>query len=263
MITQILITGCTSGLGKKLVLKFSSQGCRVYAVGRNEALMKESFTDIELITSMLADISQEADRERIYTIIDRNQPLSIIHNAAIARPGLEEDELQLHLETNCHAPLQITRQLLPCLQEDQRVLFITSGASEMNIPGLSHYCKSKAALDQAVLELKKEWQDKKVYIASLRPGLMDTPMIECFCVTDPTILPSQDFYVQARKDNKLIPPERAANFISWVMSGTSNEEFSEKLWNIYSEEHHLKWLDSENLYIKTDRTCSSSSMKPK
>ncbi len=262
MITQILITGCTSGLGKKLVLKFSSQGCQVYAVGRNQALMKEYFADIELVTPIPADITQEADRERIYTIIDRNQPLSIIHNAAIARPGLEKDELQLHFETNCHAPLHITRQLLPCLQEDQRVLFITSGASEMNIPGLSHYCKSKAALDQAVLDLKKECQDKKVHIASLRPGLMDTPMIERFCVTDPTILPSRDFYVQAGKDNKLISPERAANFIGWVMSDTSNEEFSEKLWNIYNEEHHPKWLESENLYIKTDRVCSSSPMNP-
>lgn len=41
MITQILITGCTSGLGRAIALNFANQNCIVYAVGRRQALLEE------------------------------------------------------------------------------------------------------------------------------------------------------------------------------------------------------------------------------
>lgn len=244
MIEHILITGCSQGLGRSLALRFSDLGCYVYAVGRDRKKMLALSESNPNIYPIVADITSSKDRDTIYELM-KGKSFSIIHNAGIADPSsfekLSESVLRAHFETNAIAPILLTQRLIPLLKAGQRILNINSGAATMPLPGLFHYCITKATMQHAMVCLNKELSPLNIYCGNVRPGLMDTAMITNWLNVDITRLPSKDFYVQQKRDSKLIAPELAAVFVSWVMLDTTDSEFSETAWSIYDTTYQHRW----------------------
>lgn len=244
MIENILITGCSQGLGRALALRFSELGCHVYAIGRDKSKMLTLSESSINIYPIVADITSPKDRDSIYELM-QGKIFSIIHNAGIAEPNsfekLPEAALRAHFETNAIAPILLTQKLIPLLRAGQRILNINSGAATMPLPGLFHYCITKAAMQHAMVCLNKELSPLNIYCGNVRPGLMDTAMINNWLNVDITKLPSKDFYVQQKKESKLIAPELAAVFVSWVMLDTTDSEFGETTWNIYDTTYQHRW----------------------
>jgi short-subunit dehydrogenase len=242
----ILITGCSYGLGRALALKFAKNNCHVYAVARNGELLNGLAKDSSNIEPIIANIATENGRSIIYNHLKKHKELSIIHNAAFLEPCsfkfTNEKLMREHIDTNYLAPLMITRDLLPWLTRGQRVLHITSGAASLAIPGLLSYCTTKAAMQFAIQCLNAEMNVDGIYFANLRPGMIDTPMAEKQRNADAKNLPNRDIYIKAAKENKLISPEIAAEFVAWVMLKTEDLPFSTNIWNIYDETHQQYWL---------------------
>jgi 3-oxoacyl-[acyl-carrier protein] reductase len=240
MINKVLVTGCSQGLGRAIALKLAEKNCRVYAVGRNEKLLTELSKTSSLIQPIAADIATEAGRQAIFSQVDQSTPFSVIHNAAISKPSLiqvlSEKLLREHFEINYFAPLFITQHFLSSFTTGQRVLHISSGAADLARPGSMPYCTSKALLEHTTKCLNAEFNDRGIYFANLRPGMIDTAMQAN--LRNSELLPDRDFYVQAAKDNKLAPPEIVAAFVAAVLLNTSDSDFSEKLWNIADPSHH-------------------------
>jgi len=251
MIENILITGATSGLGYALAKRFADLNCKIYAVGRNEVKLAELAAYSEKIQSIHADINNALDRASICNQIIPNEPISIIHNAALAEPCIlaetTESELLNNFQTNCISPTLLTKELLPHLQQGQRVLNISSGAAEIALPGLSAYCGTKAAFQMMMSCFNVELAEKHICFANLRPGMVDTPLQKRWRETN-RFFPNQEVYINAEKDNKLIQPHIAAKFIGWVLLNTEDEDFKNKKWNIYDETDQAEWLKSDNLY---------------
>ncbi len=246
MHNTILITGCTHGLGRELALRFAKENNKVYAVGRNEKLLIELVEISKNIIPIVADVAKEAGRKTIFDFVNKEQTISIIHNAAIVNPSLisdlSEELLREHFETNFFAPFLLNQLLLPLLKNNARVLTISSAASELAEPGLMPYCASKGALEHMTKCFNVEFKSKDIYFANLRPGMIDTPMQEKLRNSDENNLPGKEFYLAAKKNNKLMHPETVAEFVVWVMTKTDNLIFSEKLWDISDVSHHKNWL---------------------
>ncbi|MSP52900.1 MAG: SDR family oxidoreductase [Gammaproteobacteria bacterium] len=248
MIKNILITGCSHGFGHALALNFAEAGCSVYAVSRNaEALEQLKANYPALIQPIVADIATEMGRGTITEqIMHQGKPISIIHNAAIAEPcpfdQLTEEVLLQHFSTNVFAPILITNMCLKngLLAAGQRVLDISSGSADLVLPALLPYCSSKAALERATACMNRELSTQSVYCASLRPGMLDTPMQEDFRRSD--VLPGRDFYQKAHDQKQLLSPELAAKFARWVLLNTDDLQFGGNLFNIYDVALHPNWL---------------------
>lgn len=237
MIKNILITGASQGLGRALAIELAKMNHKIYAVARSESLLMELSQFSDLIIPIVADISQEKDRQDLYKQINKSQNFSIIHNAAIAIPGLFSDDVlaQQHFATNYFAPLEITRSLLPLLK-GQRVLHISSGAADLALPGLLSYCVSKAALERATPCLNAELNSKDIYFANLRPGMIDTNMQAKLRNSEKTKLPDCEFYAEAKNQNKLANPGEVAKFVTSVLLNTSSQVFSQTLWDVNKAE---------------------------
>lgn len=249
MISRLLITGCSQGLGRALACEFAQLDCSIYAVSRNEHLLNELANTSHQIHPIVADIATSEGRAAIYKQIDKYSPLSIIHNAAIAVPtqfkSLDEALLREHMEINFFAPLLITQELLPLLSQKQRVLNITSGAASLPLSGLMPYCASKTAIQLAMQCLNVELKSRGIFFSNLSPGMVETAMQEELRNSDERTLPNRDFYRSALKEGKLIPPEIVAKFAAWLMLKTKDVDFTEKVWSIYDQSHHSNWLSSE------------------
>lgn len=247
-IANVLITGCSGGLGHAIALRLSKAGCHIYAVSRDEESLKKLGTLSSLIQPIVADIATQSGRQIITNLVNKNESLSIIHNAGIAVPGLfkslKEADLRKHFETNYFAPALITHSLLPLLTKGQRILHISSGAANIALPGLMPYCASKAALQHMTHCLNSELNSAGIFCANLRPGMVDTPLQSAFRNTDERDLPNKEFYIHAEKEKKLINSEVVAEFVSWVMLKTEDIVFSQTSWNIYDDNHHDSWLSA-------------------
>ena len=243
-IKRVLITGGSQGLGAALVKEFSSHGIYIYALGRDREKLHQLAAGSDLIRPIHADITRQADRKRIPELIG-NEPLSVIHNAAMVIPNTFENisaqELQQHFEVNVFSPFLLTKNLLQFIHR-QRVLNITSGAAQIPLDGLLSYCASKAAFEHMMRCINKELQLSDCSFANLTPGMVDTAMQENFRNCDPQRLPGKEYYLQIRKQKKLISPMLAAKFIYWVMSATTATDFTDKTWRIYDKSHHQYWL---------------------
>lgn len=249
MINTLLITGCTSGLGYALASKLAQLDCIVYAVGRQQNPLDQLAKISRNIRPIMADIATTEGRLAVSQQVGSQKSLSLIHNAAIARPcqfeSMSEAFLREHIETNFLAPLFITKQLLPSLTTGQRILNITSGAANLALPGLMPYCSSKAAMQIATQCLNLEFNSRGIHCANLNPGVMDTEMEKKFRDASEQALPQRQFYINLEKEKKLIDPAIVAEFIAWVLFKTEDAVFSKSLWNIYDKDHHPHWLPKD------------------
>lgn len=257
MIENILITGASKGVGHALCEFFASKGINVYAVARTLAPLTELAARFKNITAIKADVSQPKDRESIYREIPAKvQSLSIINNAAITSPvrllSLDDPELNAHLQTNVVAPIMLAQRFADKLS-GQRVLNISSGAAELGLPGLLPYCVSKAALEHATTCMNAELSAKSIFCSVLRPGMVDTPMEHQFREAEISQLPGKDYYCRVHSSRQLIEPLIVAEFVYWVITQTTDQEYCQIKWNIYDQALQTKWLSDKQKAPKSPK----------
>lgn len=249
-----LVTGASRGIGRALVeeLLEKDENLRVFAVARSgqdlEKLMR-AYQD--RVIAISADVSQVEGVEKILhivrsTLAQSGTLLYLIHNAAIISPLGDLHHLQqLPLSslfsmmetsylTNVIAPHILTLELLPELKKasEARVLFVSSRAGDVPVPGAVTYSCTKAALDHLAVNLSASLTSN-VGIGLLHPGEVDTDMqADLRTPSEDQMQISKNF--RSRKDNnQLISPLVSAQFIMHLLYETSLEEFSKQKWDIY------------------------------
>ena len=240
--TNLLVTGASSGIGKALVQLIAEEkkDITLLAVARRAELLTELEEAYpEKVIAIAADISTEAGRDKITKQVEIRGPLSfIVNNAGTELPVAPIEELTLagyraSHATNTEGPLFLTKQLLTQATDSCRTLFVTSGAAYKAFHGLTAYACAKAALEMVCQSFQLEYQHTNLLFASLRPGGVHTDMVERLAS-----YPEKQFaladYTKARMEGRekpLITPKQSAQFIKNVLFETEDGEYS-RHWNI-------------------------------
>lgn len=241
---QVLITGCSKGIGFGLVNEFLKNNCYVIAVSRTIETLKPLAQQNDQLNIVQADITNLKDRIKILNTLKNlsNLEINIVNNAAYGMPiPFPQDfsmlELKQHFETNLFAPLELIQNILK-QNKVNKVLNISSGAAEFPLQSLTGYCTSKAAIHHAIKCLNLEYPHTA--FANLRPGLVDTPLQERWRNVIKDTFQGENPYITFKKDNKLLPIELVAKFIFWVFT-RPRREFVNQTWNIQDQDHHKHW----------------------
>ncbi len=242
---MFVITGGGTGLGRALALALAKRDQPVLIVGRKNHALQETAACSPLIDSFCADLSNPDGRERLIQRITQQSTLQgLIHNAGIIDPILPMAQMQIHewrtcIATNLEAPLFVTQALLPFLRQ-ARVLHIGSGAAYFPIKGWSAYCVSKAALSM----LTRCWQleEPDLLMASVMPGIVDTPMQATIRQTHAMDPQKHEFFCQLKASGHLLAPEAVAEFLVWLLLDVAPESYVSQEWDIYDTKHHASWL---------------------
>ncbi|XP_043523879.1 retinol dehydrogenase 14 isoform X1 [Frieseomelitta varia] len=194
----VIITGCTSGIGRETAKDIARRGARLIMACRNleaanklkEELIKE-FGNENIVTRKLDLSSLSSVREFAQQINREESRLDVlIHNAGTAevfRKEVNEDGLEMTMATNHYGPFLLTHLLIDLLKRSKpsRIVVVASGLyflARLNLnnpnpvrsfPAYLYYV-SKYANIVFTLELARRLEGSGVTANCLHPGLINT-----------------------------------------------------------------------------------------
>ena len=169
----VLITGGSSGIGKRVGEYLNDKGFIVYGTSRNPENVKNS--KIKLVALDVRD--SESIKKAVHHIIETEKRLDVlINNAGVGITGpLEEiptDEIRNNFETNVFGPIEVMKAVLPQmrLQKSGLIINVTSIAGYMGLPFRSVYSSSKGALEILTEAIRMEVKSFGIQITNVAPG---------------------------------------------------------------------------------------------
>ncbi|MFH1244404.1 MAG: SDR family oxidoreductase [bacterium] len=170
----ILVTGATGGIGSVLAQKLFECGAHLILLGRNSVKLDALGQKLQA-TTYACDLSSPSSRQQVLAqIIASHRQLDIlINNAGIGLytdlPEISDQDWYSSYELNVHAPLILSRDLMPLLEKspDSLVVNIGSLAGVIPKPGRSTYNSTKFALRGLTLCLAQEYAQKNPHFVHI------------------------------------------------------------------------------------------------
>lgn len=178
---HILVTGCSSGIGRACAEALRARGHRVYATARNEAdlarLREAGFTALPL---ELADSDSIA--ACVQALLDHSGGRldALVNNAAYGQPGAVEDlsrsALREQFEANLFGTQELTNRLIPVMRRAGagRIVYISSVLGLAALPYRGAYVASKFALEGLADTLRLELRGSGIEVALVEPGPIES-----------------------------------------------------------------------------------------
>ena len=176
----VLITGCSSGIGRASALGFLDEEWEVYATARNPA-------DIETLGERGAniatlDVTDQSDVERVVDrIVDEQGRIDcLVNNAGYGQMGPLEDVptemVHEQFDVNVYGPHRLVRAVLPHMrsQGDGTIINVSSVVGRISFPGSGVYAGSKFALEAMTDALRGEVEEYGIDAVLVEPGPVET-----------------------------------------------------------------------------------------
>ncbi len=184
----ILVTGASSGIGRQTAVTLSEVGAKVILTARREAELQKTMEmlsgnghayypydicDLEGMDGFVKKIVEEKGHM---------QGLVFCAGIAESRPCKMTTPEAMHhmMMTNFFSFYEMVRQFMKKKYSDEgsKIVVVSSVASIRPGKGQSAYAASKAAIDASILVLAQELMIRRININSVRPGMVNSPMIE-------------------------------------------------------------------------------------
>ncbi|MFB6218425.1 MAG: SDR family oxidoreductase [Halobacteriaceae archaeon] len=176
----VLITGCSSGIGRATARAFDGAGWTVYAGARSDddlaALDDAGYEPVEL------DVTDPDDcAHAVADLVEREGGIGcLVNNAGYGLTGPVEDipprKLHEQFDVNVYGPHRLTRAALPHMREagEGTVVNVSSWLGRVALPGAGPYCASKGALEALSDSLRAEVREFGVDVVLVEPGRVAT-----------------------------------------------------------------------------------------
>jgi len=169
----VLITGGSSGIGKSICEYLIDKNYKVYGTSRNPDNYKESNFPIFAL-----DVTDKTSIKKcIESIITHAGRIDVlINNAGVGITGpieeTREDEIKKNFETNFFGPLNVIKEVIPVMRDQNSglIINITSIAGYMGLPYRGIYSSSKAALEMITETYRLEIKDFNIKMTNVAPG---------------------------------------------------------------------------------------------
>jgi short-subunit dehydrogenase len=174
---NIVITGCSSGIGLETALYLKERFVRVYPTARTledvEKLHSLGFED-----AMLLDVTDSDSIARVIaSVLAKESKIDVwFNNAGFGQPGMIEDlpteALKAQFETNVFGLHEATRQVLKVMRKQGygKIIQHSSVLGLISLAGRGAYNASKYAIEGVTDTLRLELQGTEIYPVLLNTG---------------------------------------------------------------------------------------------
>ena len=176
----VLITGCSTGIGRATAERLAESGHTVYATARR----LESIADLEgKGCKLLAlDVTDEASmRAAVKAVEDAEGAVgALVNNAGYSQSGAIEDvpmdDVRRQFETNVFGLMRMCQLVLPGMRRQGygRIVNISSMGGKLVFPGGGIYHATKHAVEAISDALRFEVRKFGIGVSIVEPGLITT-----------------------------------------------------------------------------------------
>jgi NAD(P)-dependent dehydrogenase (short-subunit alcohol dehydrogenase family) len=176
----VLITGCSSGIGRASALQLVRSGWKVYATARREEAIAD-LNDAGCQTLAL-DVTDEQSMRAAVDAVERAEGAVgvLINNAGYSQSGAIEtvplEAVRRQFETNVFGLVRLTQLVLPNMRAQRwgKIVNVGSMGGRLSFPGGGHYHATKHALEAISDALRFELRGFGIDVILLEPGLITT-----------------------------------------------------------------------------------------
>ena len=178
--TVVLITGCSTGIGRATAERLAKKGWNVYAPARRlesiEDLMQKGCKTLALDVTDEASMRAAVDQ----VVAEEGAVGALVNNAGYSQSGALEsvpmDQLRRQFETNVFGLLRMCQLVLPGMREqrDGRIVNVSSMGGRLTFPGGGAYHATKYAVEALSDVLRFEVAGFGVHVVLIEPGLIRT-----------------------------------------------------------------------------------------
>jgi NAD(P)-dependent dehydrogenase (short-subunit alcohol dehydrogenase family) len=176
----VLITGCSSGIGRATALRLAGAGWTVYATARRPETLSE--LQAAGCRTLALDVTDEQSMQAVVAEIERTEGAVgvLINNAGYSQSGAIEtvplDAVRRQFETNVFGLVRLTQLVLPKMRAQRwgKIVNVGSMGGRLSFPGGGHYHATKHALEAISDALRFELRGFGIDVILLEPGLITT-----------------------------------------------------------------------------------------
>lgn len=231
----ILVTGASSGIGRKITERLAEKGFFVYAGARSAADL-DALGKIRNVQSIRLDVTIASDIENAVATITRagRGLYGVVNNAGVVgvAPLVEitDNELIAVLNVNLYGPIRVTRAVAPLLFESKgRVVNISSLNGIVASPMIGAYSISKHGIEAYGDGLSAELARFGVKVSLIEPGNYGTEIgRNMLARMDTAVVKGSRFEAQARSTIRSMaafennpPPDDVADAVLDAMTNAN------------------------------------------
>lgn len=176
----VLITGCSTGIGRATALRLAKAGHTVYATARKVETLQELAA--AGCKTLALDVCDEASIRRAVATVEQEAGAVgvLVNNAGYGSEGpIEEvpmEEVRRQFETNVFGLTILTKMVLPGMRKQGwgKIVNLSSMGGRMTLPGGGFYHATKYAVEAISDALRFEVQGFGIDVVVIEPGPIKT-----------------------------------------------------------------------------------------
>jgi NAD(P)-dependent dehydrogenase (short-subunit alcohol dehydrogenase family) len=180
----VLITGCSTGIGRATAEHLARRGLTVYASARRP----ESIADLERAgcRTLALDVTDEESMRAAVAAVEEAEGAvgALVNNAGYSQSGAVEtvplDDVRRQFETNVFGLLRMCQLVLPGMRRQGygRIVNVSSMGGKLTFPGGGIYHATKHAVEALSDAMRFEVKGFGVNVSVIEPGLIRTNFAE-------------------------------------------------------------------------------------
>jgi len=175
----VLITGCSTGIGRATAERLVDDGWNVHATARRP----ETIEDLAKrgCTVQALDVTDEGSMAKAVAEVEKDGPIgALVNNAGYSQSGAIEtipmDSVRRQFETNVFGLMRMCQLVLPSMRGEGsgRIVNLSSMGGKLTFPGGGVYHATKHAVEALSDALRFEVDGFGIDVVIIEPGLIVT-----------------------------------------------------------------------------------------
>jgi NAD(P)-dependent dehydrogenase (short-subunit alcohol dehydrogenase family) len=248
----VLVTGASTGIGRKVTEKLAADGWFVYATARKESDLK-ALGALHNVQAISLDVTHpEEIAAAAETVKQGGRGLyALVNNAGVATAGtvadMSMDEFDLVMKVNVYGPVRMIKTFEPLiLAAKGRIVNIGSISGIGASPNLTAYAMSKHAIEALTDVLAAELADTGVHVIVVEPGNYDSQIGKNAVMrvgANSPVLSSPGYKLQADRSKYKEPDEVAV-----AVEAALSEPKPKRRYMVVPNQHEADWALSSQIH---------------